>query len=121
MANNKKCIVCGAEYSYCPSCRDDRNKPKWMNRYDKEDCKDIFKIGVAFEEGAIDAAEASKKLQGKNLSNIISPSLKETLAKIGLVKKETEKVETKPIIKEDKKNEKNEDAANKEPEKKIFK
>lgn len=120
---NRKCIVCGTEYSYCPSCREDRNKPKWMNKFDKEDCKDIFEVGCDFENGIIDASEASRKLQGKNLSNIISPSLKETLAKIGLIKKDKEiaKAEGKPIIKEEKKVEKSDNDIVKESEKKIFK
>lgn len=120
MANNKKCIVCGTEYSYCPSCKNDRKKPVWMNRFDKEECKEIFETGCAFEEGLIDTSEASKKLQGKNLTNIVSVSLRETLAKIGFLNKEKEvkaekkeekvivekKVEEQPEKKEDNKEEK---------------
>lgn len=98
--NNKKCIVCGTEYSYCPSCQADRKKPFWMTRCDKQECEDIFQVGCDFENGVIDALEASKKLQGYKFDNVVSTSLKETLAKIGLTKKEKE---TKEEIKEDKK------------------
>lgn len=93
--NNKKCIVCGAEYSYCNSCSKDRQKPRWMNLFEKEDCKIIFEIGQAFEDGKINATEASKKLEGKDLSKIVSPSLRATIAKIKGVDKNIEKTEKK--------------------------
>lgn len=120
---NRKCIVCGAEYSYCPTCSKDRKKPRWMSQFDKEDCKIIFETGCAFEQGTIDASEASKKLQGKNLSNIISPSLKETLGKLGLAKKESEKkeeIKKVEVVKEEKKPEKSEVKNEDKKDKKFF-
>lgn len=108
---NRKCIVCGTEYSYCPSCRADMKKPTWMVRFDKEDCKEIFETGCAFEEGKIDAAQASSKLQGKKLNNIVSTSLKETIAKIELAKKDN-KANTKK--------DENVDKAEKETAKVVF-
>lgn len=111
MANNRKCIVCGTEYSYCPSCTQDRKKPKWMSRFDKEDCKDIFEIGCAFEQKKISALEANKQLDGKKIpENIVSPSLATTLAAIKTDKvfKEVDKTDksekVEKIVKKEEKN-----------------
>lgn len=129
---NRKCIVCGSEYSYCPFCFEDRNKPTWMNMFDKQDCKDLFDIGCAFEQGKMSANEAAKKINGKDISNIKSPSLKESIDKIKADKVFTkeDKKEAKVSfdysknpeeVKEEKKLEKISEKSNKESEKKFFK
>ena len=39
----RKCILCGKEYEYCPSCPKDAKKETWYAIYDSENCKDISK------------------------------------------------------------------------------
>lgn len=50
---NRKCIVCGKEYSYCPSCGADSLKPTWMTIYHDENCHDIFNIIRDYKTGIL--------------------------------------------------------------------
>ena len=51
MAQERKCLCCGATYKYCPSCNKDSNKPAWMFNYDKESCKDLFNAISGYNMG----------------------------------------------------------------------
>lgn len=45
MSNYKRyCYCCGAEYEYCPTCRQYASQPKWRALYDTEECKAIFDV-----------------------------------------------------------------------------
>lgn len=82
MRHGKTCTVCRREYSYCPSCAEDADKPFWMNMFCSEDCFNIFNVCADLEAGKINASDANQKLNGKDLSKVESPSIKETLLKI---------------------------------------
>ena len=38
----RKCVLCGKEYEYCPSCPKDMSKALWHKLYDSENCRNIF-------------------------------------------------------------------------------
>lgn len=58
--HNRKCLVCGKEYSYCMYCEKDKNKPTWMNSYDSENCRTIFETLVDYNLKNISADQAKK-------------------------------------------------------------
>lgn len=62
MAYERKCILCGASYKYCPHCRDFDNLPKWMTMFDKEVCREIFNAVSEYNFGKYTAAEAKRTL-----------------------------------------------------------
>lgn len=70
MANNRKCLLCGSEYSYCPACAVDRRKPSWMAAYDKEDCKIVFETLSAYGMKKITDSEAKKAIKNINIKSM---------------------------------------------------
>lgn len=83
MANNKKCLLCGAEYSYCPACAEDRRKPSWMAAYDKEDCKIIFETLSAYGMKRISNSEAKKAIKDIDINVMnLDEQKKETIKEI---------------------------------------
>jgi hypothetical protein len=38
----RKCVLCGKEYEFCPTCNKDKHKPMWYKLYHDENCKNIF-------------------------------------------------------------------------------
>ncbi len=101
----RKCICCGEEYSYCPTCWDDRLKPAWMVEFCCEDCKELWETASKFNMDLISKDEANKKISSlklkphneyvecvqKDLKNILGDEQKSTKAvkpAHGVVKKE---------------------------------
>lgn len=66
---DRRCVVCGGKYQYCPTCSQDRNKPLWMNEFDTESCKDIFQICTDFNVGIKNKSEALTALEKCDLTN----------------------------------------------------
>lgn len=107
--DNKKCIICGKTYSYCPSCNHDVNKPSWYMIFDSENCKNIYDICVDYRDGVIDKQVAYEKLKDCDLSGLkdFASSTKKQIEEILNCKSTTTVDKT---IKENKKDEKtNED------------
>nr|WP_270248912.1 hypothetical protein [Coprococcus catus] len=67
---NRKCIICGTRYSYCPHCSEDANKPTWMAIFCGENCKDIYTTLDDFRDGRISREDAQIVLNGLDLSPI---------------------------------------------------
>ncbi len=67
--NNRTCIVCGSQYSYCPSCSEDRNKENWYAIYCSNNCKLIFEAASDFLSNDISKEEAKEKFEQCDLSN----------------------------------------------------
>lgn len=78
------CSTCGKEYKYCPKCREDADKPLWHFAWCSENCKTIYEITAAFEDGRITATEAKTQLDKLDLSRLehFGTSYKETIARI---------------------------------------
>ena len=67
--NNKKCLVCGTVYTYCPNCGEFNHLPKWMNIFHDENCMKIFYITTDYLAGNITADEARARYDACDLSN----------------------------------------------------
>ena len=55
----RKCILCGKEYAYCPSCPKDAKKESWYTIFDNENCKNISKALTDYNLNKISKVEVS--------------------------------------------------------------
>ena len=107
--NNRICIVCSEEYSYCGNCSEDRLKEPWHAIYHNTNCKDIFNTASDYLSGALTKEEAKEKFDNCDLSykeklhhkiieaindvyTVIEPVVKEETVK-SVVKEHVAKVE----------------------------
>lgn len=77
MKNNRVCIVCYAQYSYCNNCKEHMHFPTWMNIYHSENCRNIFNIISSYLGQKITKEEAKKRLDSCDLT--YKDNLKETI------------------------------------------
>ena len=69
--NNRTCIICGKNYTYCPVCNSgDANKPTWYFIFDGQNCHDIYEVCTQYRDGEIDAKVAYEKISKLDISNI---------------------------------------------------
>lgn len=59
------CVCCGKEYTYCPHCKEDEEKPTWMFAYDTFECKEIFNTLSRYNSSLLTKEEA-KDIISKN-------------------------------------------------------
>lgn len=96
---NRKCLLCGTEYTYCSGCQKDQSKPAWMAEFHEENCKTIFKTCVSFYMNHLTKSQAKEILSNCDLSqkSTFTSSVQSQLAEIFA---EYEKVvEKKPTAK----------------------
>lgn len=62
MAKPRKCLICGDQYVYCPSCNVGDPEKTWMFAFCSENCKDVFHVVNDYEYGHIDKEEAKELL-----------------------------------------------------------
>lgn len=91
--NNKICIICKNGYHYCPSCREDNNKPSWYAIFDSENCKTIYDVCTEYRDGIIDKKTAYDRIAKLDISGIetFSDSTKAQIKDILSYKKEVVK------------------------------
>ena len=70
--NNKVCICCSKEYSYCNRCKDFILYPTWMNIFHDKNCREIFNTASAYLACEITKEEAKARFDACDLSNINS-------------------------------------------------
>lgn len=56
------CACCGANYTYCPHCDADADKPTWMFVWDTFECKKVFNILTQYNSKLITKEEAKEEL-----------------------------------------------------------
>lgn len=105
--NLRMCCVCHKEYPFCLCNPEDRLKPTWHFAYCSENCKDIYNVTSAFEDGRMTDIEAKEKLEkldlsrkeyfGESYKNSIASIMK---AKAQVIKKENKKTEVKSAKKD---------------------
>ena len=105
--NLRMCCVCHKEYPFCLCNPEDRLKPTWHFAYCSENCKDIYNVTSAFEDGRMTDIEAKEKLEkldlsrkeyfGESYKNSIASIMK---AKAQVIKKENKKTEVKSVKKD---------------------
>ena len=68
--NNRKCIICGNSYHFCPTCGEDTGKPTWYFIFDGENCHDIYEVCTQYRDKKIDVKKAYELISKLDLSNI---------------------------------------------------
>lgn len=108
----RMCCVCRRNYQFCPVCNpEDANKPTWHFAYCSENCKDIYGVTSAYEDGRMTDIEAKDKLSKLDLSrkNNFGESYQKSIASIMKAKtqtikavhdKENEETDTKSVDKD---------------------
>ena len=66
--NNRKCIICGKSYSYCPQCGRDAGKPTWYFIFDGQNCHDIYEVCTQYRDNEINAEKAYELVSKLDLS-----------------------------------------------------
>ena len=97
MANsNKKCVICGKHYSYCPHCGEAKRLPSWMMIFCSDDCNTIYNTVVDWNEKKISTEEAYNKLSNINLHKVddddFNPQTKKQIKEILEYKKDKDVV-----------------------------
>lgn len=103
---NRTCAVCRENYSYCPHCGEDKDKPTWYFTFCSSNCKDTYEVTSKFENGQITVENAKKALDKLDLSNAdnFGQSYKSSIAKINAAKtiiEEEQVIEEKQIVEEE--------------------
>lgn len=82
--NNRKCVICGVRYTYCPGCGEDKDKPAWMSIFHDENCKNIYHITSNYIGNAITKEEAIEQLKECkiNTTDDYNPVFKERIESI---------------------------------------
>ena len=75
----RQCIVCGAEYIYCNSCKEHASQPSWMAIYHDENCRNIMNITTEYMAGNLTKADAKSEIDKCDLSN--KKNFKESVVK----------------------------------------
>ena len=98
--DNKKCILCHKKYRYCGHCKTESIfEPSWRNAWDTEECMNIFQILADYNNGAVSAQEAKKKLMKYDLKDkdSYSPKMRKAADEIMAAEiPDVSKVEVKP-------------------------
>lgn len=89
--NNKKCLVCGAVYSYCGSCAEYRHLPTWMTTFHSDNCRRVFNIVSSYNAGSLSKEDALIRLNDCDLTdkNKYSRKVSEVIDEIRTAKVET--------------------------------
>lgn len=104
----RKCILCGAEYKYCPSCKKDSKKESWYTLYDSVNCKNISKALTDYNLGKTTKEEAREALSKCDLSIALNDHYRSEISaimakpkKIARPKVEVEIIEEMPVVVEE--------------------
>ena len=68
--NNRRCIICGKEYSYCPVCGQDAKKPSWYTIFCGDNCNEIYEAVTTYRDGGCSIEAARDVLNGLDLSAV---------------------------------------------------
>lgn len=101
MAHERKCVVCGKTYQYCPRCKQYEALPKWKLNFDCEECKKVYDAVDKFVFKHITAEEAKKILSNSKVQ-VVNNEIKNTIASILATEdKKQQPKKTKEIVNED--------------------
>lgn len=91
--NNRKCIVCGKEYHFCPSCAEGRSTP-WKTIYHDDNCRQIYHVVSWYLANDIKKDEAIESLKKCDLSKkyVFNNDIRKTIDNIFANEKKDESV-----------------------------
>ena len=84
----RKCVCCGKEYDYCPSCHK-KDQPGWMTTFCSEPCKELFNIVAAYNVKRVDKSAVRRY--------VAEHKIDETKY-LGAIKKVLEEVKEEPSL-----------------------
>ena len=93
----RKCILCGKEYTYCPSCPKDAKKESWYAIFNNENCKNISKTLTDYNLNKISKVEARHALLECDLSIELNDHYRNEINAIIESSKCDKIIETKPV------------------------
>lgn len=98
---SKKCILCGKQYKYCPSCTKDMKKEKWHMLYDSENCRNISRALTDYNLKKITKEDAQSLLRQCDLSKVdeLNEHYRNEINEI-MKEPEAPAVEVEPVIKQ---------------------
>lgn len=79
LKNNKKCIVCGKVYTYCPNCAEFHSMPRWYGIFHGENCKNLYELVCDFDAGVVSKDEALERAMECDLTGM--DAIPESMAK----------------------------------------
>lgn len=79
MSHERKCIVDGTIYEYCPHCGSDGSKETWKMIYCSETCREVDGILKKFKAGKYDAPATRVKLEKFHLDTTKSTTYTQPL------------------------------------------
>ena len=100
MANERRCIVCGKNYVFCPRCPGGANLPSWLSIYDKEECKSIFDVCSSYKNGHLKKGDALIKLRSISLPQHLNDEYQKLVDEILFVEKKPPKRKKKDFEEE---------------------
>jgi predicted nucleic acid-binding Zn ribbon protein len=63
MRGDRKCVVCGSHYNYCPVCGKNDPYATWRYIYCSEDCRKLFNIANNWVSKKISSEYAKEQLK----------------------------------------------------------
>ena len=88
MRGERKCVLCGTQYIYCPHCKDDP-KETWRFLYCSDNCRDVYHIIELWIAKKLTSVQARNQLEKCTLPPM--EDIKEALRKnIEQIYKESE-------------------------------
>ena len=102
--NNKTCVCCGTQYTYCNRCNEYINEPAWKNIFHDENCKDVFHIVSDYNGKALDKNAAITNLKNCNLTVNFNESIKKIINELVGTDKKTEETKTEKSVRKNKEN-----------------
>lgn len=82
----RKCIVCGKTYSFCPSCKNASSGDGWRFLYHDENCRDMCEILFSYRGKEITKEQAKRKLM------VYKPNIDDTLKNDSITAKEIQDI-----------------------------
>lgn len=101
----RKCVVCGKEYEFCPTCAETADEPTWKLMFHDANCREIYNTSTDYLAKKITKEEAIGRYSKTDLSvrddittDFLQQALNECLSKEEKV--ETKEVEAKQEVKQ---------------------
>ena len=90
--NNRICLICRTQYSYCPDCSADSGKPLWMTVFCCDNCYNIYRILNDYGYGLLSASEAYAQLSKLDMSHVTDKTSLDVYSKLVSIAQKSESV-----------------------------
>ncbi len=81
--NNKRCLICSNLYTFCLNCGEFDHLPRWMNMFDKKECKEIFDAVSDYKSNLCTKEETEERLIKVGALNMkLNKTVKKTVDEI---------------------------------------